>query len=162
LKREKIIIPQIAHPNLILETLPQICRLKDWQFTSIPKVLWDKNEWDTIYCEVQAPKFRSSFELQQMPGCCAVLIACFIKPDPYTHDNFDEVLKVIEMASYEAGFGSLLMAQVVYDDAIWSVCLKRDWIMSDKFVNAKSGNRVVYLTKNLEQKNKRYELEVQV
>ena len=158
----KQVVVQIAHPNLILKTLPEVCKQRNWQFASNPKALWGKNEWDTIYCRVQAPKFRSSFELQQMPGCCAVLIACFIKPDPYTRDNFDEVLSAIESASYEAGFGSLLMAQVVYDDAIWPVCLKRDWIMSDKFVNAKSGNKVVYLTKNLEQKNKRYGLEVQV
>ncbi len=163
MKTFKRVVPQqVGHPNLILETLPKVCAGLNWEFKSNPKVLWGRNEWEEIFCRVHAPKFHSTFNLQQMPGCCAVLIASFIDPDPRTPENFQEVLDVIEGASYEAGFGSVLMAQVVYEDAIWPVCLKNKWVMSDKFINAKSGNKVVYLMKDLGQYGKRHGFEVKV
>lgn len=152
----------VRHDNLILETLPEVCQKKGWKFYSRPKRLRGMNEWDNINCGISTPKFNSTFQLQQMPGCCAVLIASFIDPEPYTPENFDEVLKMIEEANYEAGFGSLLMAQVVTRKAIWSICLGRGWYKSDEFINAKSGNSVVYLHKNMNQRGKRNGFEIPV
>jgi len=79
---------------------------------------------------------------------------------------FNHVLELIEQAAHEAGFGSVMMTQVVpayskmfWKQEAWIKCLDRKWIASPAFRNAKSGNLVVYLTKDLEQKGKRQGLE---
>jgi len=40
--------------------------------------------------------------------------------------------------------------------------MEMGWVMSEPFINAKSGNKVVYLTKNLDQKGKVGGLEIEV
>jgi hypothetical protein len=148
----------VGHPNLILETLPEECDKRGWGMESHPKRLWGENEWNNIHVRVEAPKFKASFDVQQMPGCCAVLIASYIDPEPYVKYNFLETIGAITDAAREAGFGSLMLSQVLTKrylrDQIWEGLLRKDWEMSKPFINAKSGNKVVYLTKNLGQKGK--------
>lgn len=156
----------VGHPNLIVDTLKELTAELGWKFKSDPKVLWGKNEWDDIYCQVAAKKFEASFAVQQMPGCCAVLILHHVAVRPNTQEVFDALLQEIEKATYAAGFGSIQMAQVVnhglreLERESWHLCLKRDWLMGEPFVNAKSGNPVVYLTKNMHQPGKRAGLEI--
>ena len=154
----------VGHPNLILETLPEVCTKLGWELESNPKRLWGQNEWGPIYGRIRAKGFRSTFQLQQMPGCCAVLIACYVDPEPYTKKYFDPLIQAIEDAAKEAGFGSLMLAQVIHKprvvDHIWSGCLDMGYEMSRPFINAKSGNQVVYLTKNLGQQGKVAGLEI--
>jgi len=157
----------VGHPNLILETLPDECTKRGWEMASQPKALWGENEWHKVFVRVRAPKFYASFELQQMPGCCAVLIASYIDPQPRNQRSFDVVINTIKDAAYEAGFGSLMLSQVLHEDipprkALWGNCLNDGWEMSKPFVNAKSGNKVVYLTKDLGQKGKVAGLEIPV
>ena len=157
----------VGHPNLILETLPEECEKRGWQIAHQPKHLYGKNEWDNIFVRVAGPKFHASLQLQQMPGCCAVLIASYIDPEPRTQETFRTVIEAVRDAAYEAGFGSLLLSQVTWADvpirkALWGGCLDMGFEMSKPFVNAKSGNKVVYLTKDLGQRGKVAGLEVQV
>lgn len=154
----------VGHPNLILETLPEVCGKLDWEFKSNPKALWGNNEWDSIHCFVGAKKFNAHFELQQMPGCCAVLIGSYIYPEPELPIHFNELIGTITEAAYEAGFGSMMLSQVLrYNDPrkhIWGGLINKSWEMSKPFINAKSGNQVVYLTKNLRQIGKVRGLEI--
>lgn len=158
---------QRAHPNLILEAMREISKEQEFKFKSRPKELGGYNEWDQIDCALNTPKFNSSFNLQQCPGCCAVLIVSYMRLDPWTKGNFDEALKIIEQAAFQAGFGSVLMTQVVgnyskmfWKNESWIKCLDRGWVSAPPFMNAKSGNIVVYLTKDLGQRVKRVGLEV--
>src|SRR6266403_2204214 len=149
----------VGHPNLILETLPEVCEKLGWQLESNPKRLWGQNEWEPIYGRIRAKEFKSTFHLQQMPGCCAVLIASYVDPEPFTKKCFESLIQAIEDASREAGFGSLMLAQVIFkrrvQDHVWGGCIDMGYEMSKPFINAKSGNQVVYLTKNLGQNGKR-------
>jgi hypothetical protein len=149
----------VGHPNIILTTLAEACVLRNWEFSSDPEEMDDKKEWDNIWCKVWNKEFFGAFQVQQMPGCCAVLIVHHLRTDPDTREIFDTVLKMIEEAAFEAGFGSVMMAQVTFIDRKnqpvfkrepWAFCVGR-WDMSVPFINAKSGNPVVYLTKNLGQ-----------
>ena len=150
---------RMGHPNLILETLAEVAKERKIEFFSVPQFLDGRNEWDEIYVELKTKQFVAQFQLQQMPGCCGVLVVFYVNVNPWTKENFQKVLKSIAEAAYQAGFGSLLMAQVVHKDEIWQGL---PWKVSEPFVNAKSGNRVVYLTLDLGQKEKREGLEVEV
>jgi hypothetical protein len=154
----------VGHPNLILETLREIADERGWLFGSNPKDFRAISEWDNAHCVFEDKNFRTRFEVQQMPGCCAVLIAHHVMPEPYSVSVFDESLEAIERAAFEAGFGSLMMAQVVGRRGpgveLWANCEAAGWLLSDPFINAKSGNEVVYLTKNLMQEGKREGLEI--
>ena len=155
----------VGHPNLILETLPEICTRNGWGFKSNPKKLWGHNEWDSVHCRISAKEFEAVFMLQQMPGCCAVLTASYIDPEPRTPLYFNRVVEAIREAAYEAGFGSLILTQVLsynrFDKHLWA-SLVGPFEISKPFINAKSGNKVVYLTKDLGQKAKRSGLEIQL
>ncbi len=154
----------VGHPNLILETLPEICEKLGWKFMSLPKQFRAHNEWDAAFCHIGAKDFRCSFQVQQMPGCCAVLTASYIDPEPREPFFFNKVVEVIREAAYEAGFGSLVLTQVMSYEKL----KKHLWgsvpgfNMSQPFINAKSGNKVVYLTKDLGQIAKRDGLEIQL
>ena len=151
----------VFHDNIILKTLPEVCEKVGMTFTSIPNCLTPQNEWDSINCKVFGKSFFAHFDLQQMPGCCAVLVLSYVKVRPWTLDNFDALVQLVEEGAHEAGFGSLMMSQVVpaytkseWDEEPWIKCLKRSWVASDPFRNAKSGNLCVYLTKDLKQSHK--------
>lgn len=150
------------HDNIILETLAELAKERKWDFKSKPDHFAGFNEWDDAYCALESEKFFCRFAVQQMPGCCAALILHHVEPDPYTQETFDEALAAIEVATKEAGFGSLMMAQVTRrrGNEIWSNCVKNGWLMSKPFINAKSGNDVVYLTKDMQQPGKVAGLEI--
>jgi len=123
------------------------------------------NEWDGIHARVEGKGFYSSFALQQMPGCCAVLTASYIDPEPYKPDEFRKVVQAIAEATRRAGFGSLILTQVIkmnipLNKHVWFSIMGDGFEMSEPFINAKSGNSVVYLTKDLEQDGKIAGMEV--
>jgi len=153
----------VGHSNLILATLSEECEMKEWKFKSNPEELHGQNEWDNCQCVVWSKDFEWRFGVQQMPGCCAVLILHHVNAAPYTRENVNMAIELVERAAYKAGFGSVQMAQVVRLDGNgrpivlpepWAHCIRR-WKVSAQFINAKSGNAVVYLTKNLDQPGKR-------
>ncbi len=155
----------VGHPNLILETMPEVCEELGWVFASRPGKLNMYNEWDGIHARVEGKGFYSSFALQQMPGCCAVLTASYIDPEPYKPDEFRKVVQAIAEATRRAGFGSLILTQVIKDRVpldkhVWYGILLDGFLMSDVFINAKSGNHVVYLTKDMEHNGKIAGMEV--
>jgi len=141
------------HPNLITETLIEVCVEKGVAFAANPMVLSAFNEWDPIICKIKTKTCQAEFHLQQMPGCCAVMILYFLHPSPNTEKNFKEVLEIIEEATKRAAFGSLLMAQVIPDkgirDANWHLAMTMGYVLHPFFTNPKSGNKVVYLTKDM-------------
>lgn len=159
----------VDHPNIILETMKNLEGKHGFIFTSQPESFKHHSEWGMVECDLESDEFQSSFNLQQMPGCCAVLVVSYVKVWPLTQARFDRVLQLIEEAAKEAGFGSVAMTQVVpkfspmfWQEEPWILCIepKRGWLYSKPFVNAKSGNAVVYLTKDLKQPGKRAGLEI--
>ncbi len=159
----------VGHPNLILETLREILEERGFDFKSTPKELHGFNEWNIVHCEIHHKDLWAGFDLQQCPGCCAVLVISYVKTDPWSFGAFNHVLELIEQAAHEAGFGSVMMTQVVpayskmfWKQEAWIKCLERKWVASPAFRNAKSGNLVVYLTKDLEQKGKKQGLEFKI
>lgn len=162
----------VAHPNLILKTMRDVGKDVGFRFISHPKDFNCFSEWDDANCLIITKEYRARFHLQQMPGCCAALIIHHVEVRPYSQKTFDQVLKYIEEGACQAGFGSVMMAQVVpplkydvrfkWEDEPWIKCLERAWQASEPFRNAKSGNLVIYLTKDLGQYGKRHGLEFQV
>lgn len=151
----------VFHPNLIIDTLREIAEEKTGYFKSIPPEVHGFSEWGDIGCTLETMAFQANFQLQQMPGCCAVLVLSYVKLYPHTQENFVKLLDIIEDAGFRAGFGSIMMTQVVpnyskmfWDKELWIKCLDKGWKSSDPFRNAKSGNLVVYLTKDLGHKGK--------
>ena len=159
----------VGHPNLILETLKDVLDEKGFHFRSTPKELHGGNEWNSIHCAIDSKELGANFDLQQCPGCCAVLTVSYVRVDPWSFESFNYVLELIEEAAFKAGFGSVMMTQVVpayskmlWKQEAWIKCLDRKWVASPAFRNAKSGNLVVYLTKDLEQKGKKQGLEFKI
>lgn len=166
--RGRRVTRMVGHPNLIIDTMRDLAQENGWKFESNPNRLWGENEWNDIHMHLATPTFKSNFHVQQMPGCCAVLIASYLRVEPYTQKNVDELIQIIETAAYNAGFGSVLMAQVV-DAAMkrvkaepWGMALNRKWRITPGFMNAKSGNTVAFLFKDLEQKGKVPGLEIEL
>lgn len=119
-------------------------------FSSDPGFFDGRNEWDRAICEIKDGNKGGVFQVQQMPGCCAVLTVFYVYPRPMVQEQFLVILNKIELAAKKAGFGSLLMAQTgKLEDWLWL-----DWEISQPFMNAKSGNNVMYLTKDLNQPGK--------
>ena len=159
----------VLHPNFILEALNELSQGGEFQFKSNPRKLDAEREWHDIFCNLDTKDIESHFHLQQCPGCCAVLIVSYVRVHPWTQQSFDAVLQIIEEAAKMAGFGSVMMSQVVpnyskmfWKEEAWIKCLDRGWEPSKAFRNGKSGNLVAYLTKDLEQKDKRKGLEFPV
>jgi hypothetical protein len=156
----------VGHPNLIVDTMNDIARDEGYEIETNPPHLWGQNEWDTVYVKLSDKKLQATFQVQQMPGCCAVLIASYFEIVPHTKETFNTVIGFLERANQEAGFGSLMLSQVLYEKNgrkhVWGGLLDEGWEMSKPFVNAKSGNQVVYLTKDMGQKGKRNGLEIQL
>jgi hypothetical protein len=153
----------VLHPNLILQTLQEVADEQGLEFNSVPQNLAEVGDWKQILVRLVGKDFRADFDVQQMPGCCAVLILSYLHCMPETQDIFDQVVQLVEDATFRAGYGSLMMAQVVpaytrstWKDQPWIECLAfhRGWTVSDPFRNAKSGNLVVYLTKDMKHKAK--------
>lgn len=156
----------IAHTNLIIPAMKDNQETGGYRFNCSPHEVEGPSEWDTIKCFLATEEMRGCFQVQQMPGCCAVLVLSYIKVNPSTQENVDEVIKIVEQAAYDAGFGSVMMTQVVpaYSKMLWKKepwirCLDRGWTYNDPFRNAKSGNLCVYLSKDMNQPHERPERE---
>lgn len=167
---EKRKIVGFGHANIILETMKQNAEERGYAFDSIPGELYRHNEWSQVHCRLETKDYASEFQLQQMPGCCAFLTVSYLNTNPRRdRDVFDSVLQHIEAGAFDAGFASLCLTQVVpaYSKMLWSKepwikCLDRKYKHVGPFINAKSGNLVVWLIKDLEQKGKRQGLEVPI
>lgn len=156
----------VGHRNVIIQAMKDNQHDLGYKFGSEPKHMEFFNEWNQIQCGLETPDFQANFQLQQMPGCCAVLVLSYIRCHPYTQENIDKVIEIVEKAAFDAGFGSVIMTQVVpafsqmlWKGEPWIKCLNREWKASPAFRNAKSGNLVTYLSKDLAQPRKRPELE---
>lgn len=147
-----------THPNFFLKEMRKLGNEEGFRFFSDIDFN-PRNEWDMASCDMSLGNDHVNFKVQQMPGCCAVLTVFYVYPWPRTQDNFLETLRRVEVAAKRAGFGSLLMTQVGEIED-WAWLLAKKWEMNEPFVNAKSGNKVMYLTKNLEQPGKVKGLEV--
>jgi hypothetical protein len=160
---------EFFHQNIILDTLKEQGTKDQFEVYTKPFQMEGYDEWNKAEVWVDGKDLNASFDVQQMPGCCAVLVLSYIKVNPFTYESVDRVIKFVEAAAKEAGFGSVVMTQVVpafskmlWKNEPWIKCLDRGWQPSKGFINAKSGNIVTYLTKDLAQPGKRKGLEVQV
>lgn len=150
------------HRNIIISTLRDVAtenNLGMWSDPNDDKKL-GFDDWGQIHVSLRKDKdLFAHFMVQQMPGCCAILTLSYVDVNPFTRANFKEVTRLVEDAAKRAGFGSLALTQVLHKDRVlvnepWGLLLKEDYLISKPFINAKSGNRVVYLTKNLNQDGK--------
>lgn len=141
-----------AHPNFFLREMNVLAHDEGFKFESTPKAFSPLNEWDDAFCEIDGVD-GGLFHAQQMPGCCAVLVVSHVYPKKMTQENFLKILERVEKAAKKAGFGSLLMAQTGQPEN-WEFLMNKGWDIDAPFVNAKSGNHVMYISKNLEQPGK--------
>ncbi len=151
----------VLHPNLILETLKDICDERGYSLESVPKKLDRENEWKDVYCTIEGKEFQTRFDVQQHPGCCAILDLSYVKVYPWSQEAFDFVMQLVEEAAFNAGFATVMMTQYVpgYSKLLWKhepwiKGLDRGWLFIPPMRNAKSGNLVTILTKDLGQKGK--------
>jgi hypothetical protein len=160
----------IGHSNIILETLSEVAEREGFKLHSDLPIGRDIG-WDEAQVRLESEDLYVGFQLNQCPGCCAILIMSYVNMDHFTQGNFDYVLQMVEEAAFEAGFGSLMQTQVVpaYTPSTWRrepwiMCLDkgRGWAASPAFMNAKSGHLCVYLTKDLGHKRKMNGLEFPV
>lgn len=164
---KEIVYIGVDHPNFIIRTLRELGEELGYQLQISPKALNAANEWDNIFVTFRGKENQGQFHIQQMPGCCAVLIGSYIRVHPHSQKAFDETVNLIELAARRAGFGSVMLTQTIPEsgdtiDEPWAWILSRDWVMSPAFRNAKSGNLVVYLTKDLQQEGKKAGFEFKV
>jgi hypothetical protein len=160
----------VAHPNLILETLGDLCKERGYKFESTPKELFPHNEWQEVHCYIETPEMWMGFSVQQHPGCCAILDLSYVKVKPWSQGNFDFAMQTVEEAAFNAGFAAVMMTQVVpaYSKMLWKhepwiQGLDRGWQATvPPMRNAKSGNLVTILLKDLEQVGKRQGFEFPV
>jgi hypothetical protein len=167
---KRSVVQVVRHPNLILEALKKIFEGKGLKFHSSPEVLCEANEWDAIHClAYHIPNGRCGryrFRVQQLPGCCASLVLHYMTTGLDTKEDYQHLIGIVAQAAYDAGFGNVMMAQVVPDynkktwnQEPWILCLNDGWKPSKPFRNAKSGNLVTLLTKDLLQEGRREGLE---
>jgi hypothetical protein len=155
-----------AHPNFIIKSFRELCQERGYNFESNPRDFNGRSEWSTVAMHVETEEFEAGFEVAQHPGCCAILDMSYIKVHPFNKTTFDAVVQLAEQAAYDAGFGAIMLTQVVpafskmlWKDEPWIKCLDRGWMAAPVFRNAKSGNLVTIITKDLGQKEKKEGLE---
>lgn len=152
------------HRNIIQQTLREVAFENDFDLGIRPEFLMD--DWQDVILRMHRDGFDFNCHVQQMPGCCAVLIASYFGVTPWTKKAFAEAVEYIEQAAYRAGFGSLMLSQVRLEKdprkEIWGLLLEKGFHLSQPFRNAKSGNLVSYLTKDLKQPGKVAGLEQEV
>lgn len=153
----------VDHANHVLEMLREVCKEKGIRVQSDPKDLAYAYDWSKARVSLLSPARKypweiARFELQQMPGCCAILTMSYVNTQE-KEMNFAGAVELVAEAARRAAFGSLVLTQVVYCPVIktnswYSIVKDLGFEMSEPFINAKSGNKVVYLTKNLGQVEK--------
>ena len=155
----------VDHANHILEHLRDVAAERGLKCFSWPDDLAYKADWReagvwlTKLNKKGEPEYDvAQFRLQQMPGCCAILTMSYVE----TKQNEMTMLQVVELvaeAAKLAAFGSLCLTQVLrrpqpkYNEW-YSLVTDGGFLMSEPFINAKSGNSVVYLTRDLGQARK--------
>lgn len=156
------------HRNIIRQTLQDVAVENAIQVTFGFAGNNGFDDWGQIHTTLRHDgKYYATFMMQQMPGCCAVLTLSYVQSDPDTRREFKNIVSLVEDAARRAGFGSLILTQVPHKDRVaqdepWGLLLKDGYEMSKPFLNAKSGNQVVYLTKDLGQEKKIAGLEQEV
>lgn len=152
----------VDHANHILRELRNVVEGTKFSVYSNPKDLAYAHDWDGVYVSLtvrtayNTTKDVAVFQLQQMPGCCAIMTVSYLRVDNRVI-SFTETMEIIEKAAKRAAFGSIVMTQVVFNDMklkshLWyPLVADLGYVMSKSFVNGKSGNDVVYLTKDLGQ-----------
>lgn len=153
------------HANHILEKLRNVVRARNLYMDSNPRELLHVDDWGRTIVRIAAPLKNNklleiaSFHLQQMPGCCAILTMSYVNTRPAMM-SFADAVEIVEDAAKRAAFGSIVLTQVInprwkVEKHEWySLVDEREFLMSKPFINGKSGNQVVYLTKNLGQDDK--------
>ncbi len=157
----------IDHANHILRELREVVKGTEFSVWSNPKDMAGGHDWDSVYVYLTVPNKNklawnkkdldvAVFQLQQMPGCCAIMTVSYLKND-YRVISFVETMAIIENAAKRGAFGSIVMTQVIFADwplkkhSWYPLVAKQGYLMSKPFVNGKSGNKIVYLIKNLGQ-----------
>lgn len=155
----------VDHANHILEMLRDVCAERGMRCYSNPGDLAYAKDWNEAHVTLTSlnkdgkPHLDMAyFKLQQMPGCCAILTMSYVE---YRKGKFEfrDAVEYVEEAARRAAFGSMVLTQVLYKPEApandwYSIVALNGFKMSKPFINAKSGNRVVYLTKNLGQVGK--------
>lgn len=160
------------HPNFMLELLHDYIVKDHGGEMKIGGQAGD--DWGRQYVTFQLPAvkpdekpFDGNFQLQQMPGCCALMTLSYVHANPFTPENFLRIAEMVADRAKEGAFAALLMTQVVpHNRKIggepWKLCLKHGWQMQNPLMNAKSGNLVAILQKDLKQAGKLRGFEKQV
>lgn len=124
----------------------------DWDSKQITLDVSHKGKW----------KPAANFMVQQVPGCCAIMTLSYVRYARQVAD-FAKVTHWVEQAAKQSAFGMLMLTQVVgrkqakrkdYSLEPWFPLLEQGYVVSEPFMNAKSGNFVVTITKNLGQEVK--------
>jgi hypothetical protein len=113
-----------------------------------------KGDWDVKFAMIHFDDYEAQVQLQQMPGCCAIMTMSYLAPRPYSQKNFLRTVQLIEEAAKLSAFGSVCLTQVCHghdEKEPWALLLDNGYVKSPEFINAKSGNKVAYLTKDLGQ-----------
>lgn len=153
----------VDHCNHILEMLRDVAKERQLGVWAKPDDLAYRADWEHAqvslfnrYEDGKPKQELAHFQLQQMPGCCAIMTMSYVGTRK-SKLSFEQAVEIVEEASRRAAFGSLVLTQVIMSghvvkDHEWAPLLaNRGFLMSEPFINAKSGNRVVYLTKDLGQ-----------
>lgn len=114
----------------------------------------ERHDWGLKNVQMQFKDWGGRAQIQQMPGCCAIMTISYVGVNPDTPETFTKTIGLITAAAKKAAFGSIVLTQVCHgrdERELWYPLLKEGFIKSPEFVNAKSGNRVAYLTKDLGQ-----------
>lgn len=163
----------VDHPNYMLELLHDFI-VKDHEGQM--KVGGIGDDWGRQHVMFNMPGLKEGdkawgghFQIQQMPGCCALMTLSYVYPDPFTQENFQKIADMVADRAREGAFAAILMTQVVpkdrkLDGEPWRLCLKTGWKLQEPLVNGKSGNLVSILQRNLKQPGKLrgFEKEVEV
>jgi hypothetical protein len=155
----------VDHQNYITDMLRDLAKERGFWFNSKPEHSWGMNDWSPVQCwmgdHIGPKKFKANFQVQQMPGCCAVLVLSYIQVKPWSYELFDQIVEFVEVAAKNAAFGSVAMTQCVpafskmlWKEEPWTKALDRGWVATPAFRNGKSGNLVTYLLKDLGQNAK--------
>jgi hypothetical protein len=152
----------VDHANHILEYLREVAHERGLHVFSDPREVVYVDDWGNVHVwianskEDGTPKREiAEFRLQQMPGCCAILTMSYVHTNP-KYMTFAGAVELVCEAAKRAAFGSVCLTQVVNRERAekcewFSIVSYGSFKMSQWFINAKSGNRVVYLTRNLGQ-----------
>lgn len=157
---------QFDHANHIIKKLKEVALGKGMYMNADPNNLAHGQDWNKSIVTLAIPTKNNKklipvaeFQLQQMPGCCAIMTVSYVRTRLAVM-SFEDAVEMIEDAARRAAYGSVVLTQVIAEGyklekhEWFPLVAERGYLMSKPFINAKSGNQVVYLTKDLEQAGK--------